>query len=866
MAVTPMMEQYNSFKNQYPDKILLFRMGDFFETFGEDAKLTAKILNITLTSRDRNTDPTPLAGFPHHALNQYLPKIINAGYCAVIVDQIEDPKFAVGIVKRAVTRIVTPSTIDNIESTEGKKQLLTSFYVFKKKIYISILDISTGEFKYTEISDSKKGLSNFLTVFEPVEALIIENEKTLVFPNLPVQLISKSYSNVKYCIELIKEIFKIKNIQALGLTSDDPSIIPLAMSLSYVKDTQKVNPEHIQIPKKFNINNSMVLDRSTINNLELVRSSYTGQTEGSLFSVIDNTKTVMGKRLLYSWILSPLIEEKKINERLDVVEYFTKENLTLESVRTSLDGMNDIERLVGKIGMNRLNARDLKALQLSLERVNQIKGLLVGISNKFKYLSDTQSINSVTDVIKLINDSIEDTPPLLITEGHIIKSGYNSEVDEIRKLTGDSKGWIKTFEEDEKKRTGITSLKIGFTKVFGYYIEVTNAHKEKVPSDYIRKQTLVNAERYITEELKVKEDLILNSQEKLGNLEYKIFQEIRNQCLPYLVQVQNVAQDIAMLDCLSGLAYLAITKNYVKPTVYDFGEHNGILDIKKGRHPVVENMTSEEFVSNDTKLDMKECRMAILTGPNMSGKSTYIRQVAAIVLLAQIGSFVPAQSLKLSIVDRIFTRVGASDDLARGRSTFMVEMDEAANIINSATKYSLIILDEIGRGTSTYDGVSIAWALAEHLTRDVKARTLFATHYHELLKLPEKLGEGAKNFNVLVEEDIESGTVIFLRKIVEGGTDRSYGIYVAQMAGLPEKVITRAKEILEGFEQESLFSMESKLRDTDINAPVVNIKPMQIPLFEIKNDELSKELNDLDVDNLTPIQALNLVSKWKKSL
>lgn len=866
MALTPMMEQYNQFKKQYPDKIVLFRMGDFFETFGEDAKLTAKVLNITLTARDRNTDPTPLAGFPHHALNQYLPKIIEAGYSAVIVDQIEDPKFAKGIVKRAVTRIVTASTIDNSLDSNVKSLVLGSFYSSKKKIYCTFLDISTGEVKYTSISNETSSLNNVLASLNPVECLILESEKDFVFKNIPVAISPKSLKNAKYAIEKIKEVYKIANIESLGLSKDEEFVIPLAMALEYVLETQKVRPEHLQKPKRINFTSSMILDRATISNLELVSSAR--GIEGSLFSVIDSTKTVMGRRLLYSMILNPLIDAKQIERRLDIVEYFANSSESLNAVRDSLDGMNDIPRLLGKIGMNRVNARDLKALQLSLSRVVMLKDVIGSVSKEFKGLDSDENIRRIKEVIELIDKSIDDTPPLVITEGHVIKSGFNIEVDNLRAISGDVKGWIKEFEEKEKTRTGIGSLKVGYTKVFGYYIEVTNAHKEKVPNDYIRKQTLVNAERYITEKLKEQEDLILTSHEKLASLEFNIFQEIRSNCLPYISILQTISEEISLLDVLSGFAYLSVTKGYVKPKISGFGEDKGMINIKKGRHPIVERNSDIEFVSNDTLLDMNENRMAILTGPNMSGKSTYIRQVAIIVLLAQIGCFVPAEKANISICDRIFTRVGASDDLSGGRSTFMVEMDEAANIVNNASRYSLIILDEIGRGTSTYDGVSIAWSLAEFLTNDIKARTLFATHYHELLKLPQKIGSGVKNYNVLVDEDNEKGTVNFLRKIVEGGTDRSYGIYVAQMAGLPGKVISRAKEILEGFEQESMFSMESKLRDTNISKAEISSdsKNVQIPLFEIKEDELHKELSNLDLDTLTPIEALNVLVRWKKKL
>ncbi|KKP53290.1 MAG: mismatch repair protein MutS, DNA mismatch repair protein MutS protein [candidate division WS6 bacterium GW2011_WS6_33_547] len=511
--------------------------------------------------------------------------------------------------------------------------------------------------------------------------------------------------------------------------------------------------------------------------------------------------------------------------------------------------------------------RDIKALQISLENIKSLREVFTKIPELLKILDGYD--NLLTTLIESIDNCIVDSPPPSITEGGIIKGSYNSEVKELRELSGDSKSWIKEFEESEKRSTNINSLKIGFNKVFGYYIEVTNAQKDKVPERYIRKQTLVNGERYITEELKQKESVILTAQERLDELEYKLFVEFRESLIPYINQLQELGNSIAKLDILSGFAYLAQEKDYVKPSIYEMGNMKGLIKITGGRHPIVESINNEEFISNDTYLDFEQSSMAILTGPNMSGKSTYIRQVATIVLLAQIGCFVPAKSMELSLVDRIFTRVGASDDLSRGRSTFMVEMDEAANIVNNATKYSLIVLDEVGRGTSTYDGVSIAWALAEFLVNDLKSRTLFATHYHELLKLSEKIPNRVKNYNVLVEEDLEEGTVIFLRKIVEGGTDRSYGIYVAKMAGLPEKLIKRANEILESFEQEQMFSKENKVRESGIleSKEEENIKSTyQYPLFMAKDSEIERDIQNLDLDNLTPMEALTKISEWKKKV
>lgn len=868
--MTPMMEQYFGFKKLYPDKLLLFRMGDFFETFGEDAKLCSRILNITLTSRDRNTDPTPLAGFPHHALEQYLPKIINAGYCAVIVDQIEDPKLAKGIVKRAVTRIVTPGTLDSDSMERVKNSYIGAFYINKKDMGAAFLDLSVGTLFYVNTKVGKDTFESLLNSFDPVEALVISGDTNLVFNNIPVQLMDKGYGNEKYCANLLTEYYSTKGLEGFGLEVGDPAVNAVAMLIGYVSDTQKVKAEHIEIPKKFVINNTMTLDRSTIHNLELVQNNRDGGYKDSLMSVIDYTKTTMGRRLLYSWVLNPLVTLNDIEARLKVVDFFTKSNGKLETVRDVLGEINDIERILGKVGMNRANARDMKALEYSLRAVLKLVEVFGSDNGLIADLANTESLGKVKNVIEIIEKAILENPPLSVTEGHIINNGYSPEVDEIRSITGDSKGWLREFESKERARTGITSLKISFNKVFGYYIEVTNTHKDKVPDDYIRKQTLVNNERYITEELKEKESIILNAESRLGELEYKIFQGIREELLGYIKLLQDISKGIAKLDVLSGFAHLANIRSYVKPILSDFGQAEGSIRIKGGRHPVVESISEEEFVSNDTQMDMETSRMIILTGPNMSGKSTYIRQVAIICLLAQIGCYVPAKSCELSLVDRIFTRVGASDDLSRGRSTFMVEMSEAANIVNNATKYSLVVLDEVGRGTSTYDGVSIAWALAEYLANEIEARTLFATHYHELLKLSDNFEKGIKNYNVLVEEDVEKGTVIFLRKIVEGGTDRSYGIYVAKMAGLPEKIIVRANEILESFEQGSLFSDGVTLRGESVISKVakeerpLRKEDLQIPLFQLQDSELVKEIENLDVDALTPLDALNILAKWKK--
>ena len=860
------MKQYLGFKKQYPDKILLFRMGDFFETFGDDAKLASKILNITLTTRDRKTNPTPLAGFPHKALDQYLPKLIQAGYCVVVVDQLEDPKFAQGIVKRGVTRIITPGTLDGEQADAIKNSYMITLVKEKNLLSSALCDMSTGEMLLISGNYSTNFVNEIISSYQPVEIILLEDEKDLIFSNIPVHFVKKGLKNKDYSEEIIKEFYSIKNTDSIGIKKESIDIISVSMALEYIKETQLMDPKHILKPKYIKLNKRMVLDDATIRNLELISNAYSGETKGSLFSVLNDTSTRMGQRLLFSWILNPLIDRKSIEERLNTVsEMYSNQKVLLE-VKELLEGINDIERIVGKIGLQRVNARDMKALQLSLQSVLDIEKVLKDNFDKKLLEFDKELIRNIVD--KIENNIIEN-PPIAITEGWIFKKGINQEIDELRSLAGNSKTWIKEFEEKEKSETGISSLKIGFNKVFGYYIEVTRTHQDKVPDRYIRKQTLVNCERYITEELKEKEGIILNAEEKIGGLEYKIFCDFRDSFFPHLEVLQNLSRNVAKLDILTGFANLSIKNNYIFPEIYDLGENDGIIDIKNGRHPIVEDLLEEEFVSNDTYLNFNDSNMAILTGPNMSGKSTYIRQVATIVLMAQLGCFVPAKEARISIVDRIFTRVGASDDLSRGRSTFMVEMDEAANIVSNASKYSLIVLDEIGRGTSTYDGVSIAWSLAEYLVNEIKARTLFATHYHELLKLSERNPEKIKNLNVLVEEDLESGEVIFLRKIVQGGTDRSYGIYVAKMAGLPDKVIVRANEILEGFEQESMFEKDL-LKDINVVKRKENgnekTTGFQYPLFTAKDSEIERDIQKIDIDNITPIEALNKISEWKKKL
>jgi DNA mismatch repair protein MutS len=871
MKQTPMIKQFLGFKRQYPDKIVLFRMGDFFETFGEDAKISSKILNITLTSRDKREDPTPMAGFPHHAINQYLPKLVKAGYCVVVVDQLESPKVAKGIVKRGVTRIVTPGTLEEDESSYTKNIYLVSLHKLKNTLGVGVIDISTGNLQVYDCEFTKSNIEKVLSLFDPAEILLIENEDINV-SRYPVQFLEKEeYS------DLIKEFYKVNSLNSLSLKSSSPSSICVGMILKYISETQKVKPEHISKPIFLKLDGSMYLDSSTIKNLDLIFNSATGSTEGSLLSILSEAKTNMGMRLLRNWILSPLLDFKEVNRRLEIVDYFVKNFELLDEIRNLLSSINDLERLVGKIGLARANARDYRALEHSLMKSQELYSKLSGLNDKYglfsKNLFSDSEKKSLKRIVEKINEAIIENPPLLITEGGIINDGYNAKVDELRNISGNSKNWVREFALKEKERTGITNLKIAFNRVFGYYIEVSKANQNKVPEEYIRKQTLVNSERYITEELKEKEDEILNAEEKLSSLEFDLFEEFRLETLPYIKNIKTLAAEISYLDVLQGFAYCALCNDYIKPTVFNVGLKEKIINVEESRHPVIEAISEEEFVSNDILLDKNKRRMNILTGPNMSGKSTYIRQLALIVLMAQIGSFIPASSGDITMVDRIFTRVGASDDLIRGRSTFMVEMDEAANIVNNATENSLVILDEIGRGTSTYDGVSIAWALAEYLINNVKARTIFATHYHELLTLADSHGEFVTNLNVQVDEDDEKEEVVFLRKIIEGGTNRSYGIHVAKLAGLPEEVIERSKEILGSFEQTSMFSRKNM--DVPISLPkeekkegeeLKDVTSNQLDLFHNKNNYLFDEIRKLDINTLTPIEALNKIGDWKKRL
>ena len=867
------MRQYQSIKRQYPDAILFFRMGDFYETFYEDAKIASRVLEIALTSRDKDSgEPIPLAGVPYRAADTYLTKFIKAGYKVAVCEQVEDPKKAKGIVKREVIRVITPGTVTdpNILDTKSNNYL-ASISQIDGRYGLAHVDLSTGEFSVTELETENKLMAEMERI-HPAECLLNENfhgESDLV--KAIAATVNPAVNRVPGWVftpdaarsELI-EHFHTLSLDGFGCENMPAAISAAGALIFYLNDTQKREIQHIQSLSAYSLDDHMALDADTQRNLELMRSLREGAERGTLLEVLDEALTPMGGRKLRNCLLRPLVDVPQIRQRLDAIAEFHSRIVFQDEFRELLKNIYDMERLVARISLGTANARDLLALKNSLKLLPPIKEKLNDCASTLLCVLN-EELEDISDVANLIESSIHDDPPATLSEGNIIKDGYNDELDELRSLSASGKEWIARLQETERARTNISSLKIGYNDVFGYYIEVTKANLSRVPENYVRKQTLVNSERYITPELKEQESRILNAQERIGELEYNLFIQIRSKIAESARRIQKAASIIAMLDFLSALAYVASKYNYVKPNVNDSDE----IIIKDGRHPVVERfIEGGGFVPNDLYTDCDEQQMLIITGPNMSGKSTFLRQAALIVLMAQMGSFVPAAEASVGIVDRIFTRVGASDDLVMGRSTFLVQMNEAANILNNATRRSLLILDEIGRGTSTYDGLSIAWAIAEHILDKTKlgSRALFATHYHELVELGNT-HPGAKNYNVAVREWEDQ--VVFLRKIVEGGTDQSYGIHVAQLAGLPAQVIERAREILATLEEDS--SNTENIVEAAKTSPATHKlssefehNPTQLSLFGSKADDLVDELNAIDISNMTPLQALNKLQELKK--
>ena len=863
---TPLMTQYNKIKAAHPDTVLLFRMGDFFETFEEDAKIASKVLGITLTKRANGAaGEVPLAGFPHHAIDTYLPKLVRAGYRVAVCEQVENPKFAKGIVKREVVEVVTPGVAFSDKLLDHKKNNYLMAICLKDDIAgISFCDISTGEFYAFEVPFAV--LNQQIETISPAEVVVQKRDKDIL-----TSLLNKLNSSIRvtkqddwifnfdYAKDLLVNQFKTVNLKGFGVENFTPGIIASGAVLNYLQETQKENLSHLNKVSAYNPSEYMALDYSTKRNLEITFSMHDGGREGSLISILDKTETAMGGRLLKKWITAPLRKLEPILKRLESVENLVKNKRLRKSLLNELKEIGDLERLISKVCTGRANPREIVALKSSLQKIPAVKNLLTEASaNTLIQLGG--SLAPLDKLIALIQNSIVDTPPLSLADGGVIKNGFSPELDELRDISIHGKDWIANLQKIERERTGISSLKVSYNKVFGYYIDVSHTHKEKIPPDYIRKQTLVNSERFITPDLKTYEEKILNAEDKIYELESQLFNEVRLNVADEAEQVQQNAKLIAMLDCLLSFAECAEEYNYVKPEL-----NEGIsLEIIEGRHPVVERILppGERFTANSCKLDNEKDQIIILTGPNMAGKSVYLRQIGLIVLLAQIGSFVPAKSATIGLVDRIFTRVGASDNISAGESTFLVEMQEAANILNNATSKSLVLLDEIGRGTSTFDGISIAWAITEYLHEnpEVAAKTLFATHYHELNEMAE-LFQRIRNYKVEVREHDDK--VFFLHKVSLGKADHSYGIQVAQMAGLPMFVTNRAKEVLQNLESKELTPYEvkkerlKKLQREDEN---------QFSLFEVKDDKLRGEIDEMELNNLTPLEALNKLSELQKKV
>jgi len=862
VAETPLMKQYNQIKSKHPDAMLLFRVGDFYETFGEDAIKASKILGITLTKRKNGAAAyIELAGFPHHSVETYLPKLVRAGQRVAICDQLEDPKLTKSIVKRGVTELVTPGVSYNDQVLDQKKNnFLCAIHVGKKEFGISFLDVSTGEYLLSQ--GSKEYIEKLIQGFEPKEILFQKGKNKDLQDTLSAYytfklddwIFSEDFAN-----ESLNKHFETKSLKGFGIEAYPEGIIAAGAILHYLSETEHRHLGHITSISRIEEEKYVWLDRFTIRNLELVYSQHENAT--TLIDILDKTKTPMGGRLLKRWMVLPLKDEKPIQERLNAVEYLYGNSDVLDDIEEKLNEIGDLERLISKVAVGRVNPREVMQLLRTLNQVQPIRNILTETKSKtLKTLSD--QLNPCTELIEKITTTLHNDPPVLLGKGKVIADGFDEELDELRAISNSGKGFLDAMQQREIERTGIPSLKISFNNVFGYYLEVTNTHKDKVPEEWIRKQTLVNAERYITSELKEYESKILGAEEKIYAIESRLYQNLIQSMTKYTQVIQKNAYLISQLDCFVSFSQVAKENNYTLPQINSSFE----IDIKEGRHPVIEKQLKigEEYISNNVFLDKDSQQIIMITGPNMSGKSAILRQTALICLMAQMGSYVPATEAKIGLVDKVFTRVGASDNISSGESTFMVEMNETSSILNNLSDRSLILLDEIGRGTSTYDGISIAWAIAEFLHEHpkAKAKTLFATHYHELNDMCKQF-ERIKNFNVQVKEIGQK--ILFLRKLIEGGSEHSFGIHVAKLAGMPSQVVQRASKMLVQLEESHDVDKKSSTKEKVQKA--VNSPDMQLSFFQMNDpvlENIRDELISIDINTLTPVEALMKLNDIKK--
>ena len=874
MALSPMMQKYVETKKQYSDCILFYRLGDFYEMFFEDALTASKELEITLTGKDCGLEErAPMCGVPYHAAENYINRLIGKGYKVAICEQIGDPKTAKGLVERKVIRVVTPGTnLDTAALDEGKNNYIMAIVSIDDRFGCAVADITTGDCFVTEVDNAQKMMDE-INKFSPAEivcnetfqvcGLDLEDMKNrlgiCIFP------LDAWYFDDDLCRRALMTHFHVGTLEGLGLKDYENASIAAGALFQYLTETQKSGLNHMTTIRPYSAEKFMIIDSSSRRNLELVETLREKQKRGSLLWVLDKTRTAMGARMLRSFVEQPLIHKAAVEERLETISELNEKAMLRDEIREYLNPIYDLERLVSRISYQSANPRDLISFQSSIAMLPYLKQLLKEFECPLLVRLDGE-MDDLVDLCEIIEKAIVEDPPLAMKEGGIIRDGFHEEVDKYRRSKAEGKQWLADLEAKERDKTGIKNLKIKYNRVFGYYLEVTNSFKNLVPDYYTRKQTLANAERYITPELKELEDLILGAEDKLYALEYELFCQVRDQVAEQVARIQQTAKSVALLDVMASLALVADRNHYVRPQMNE----KGIIDIKNGRHPVVEQMIENDmFIANDTYLDNQKNRLSVITGPNMAGKSTYMRQVALIVLMAQIGSFVPADKANIGMVDRIFTRVGASDDLASGQSTFMVEMTEVANILRNATSKSLLILDEIGRGTSTFDGLSIAWAVVEHIsnTKLLGAKTLFATHYHELTELEGKL-PGVNNYCIAVKE--KGDDIVFLRKIVRGGADKSYGIQVAKLAGVPDSIIQRAKELVEELTESDITSAFKDLsapgkKKTAVTFDQVDME--QMSLFDtVQDDDIIQEIRELDVSNMTPMEALNMLYRLQKKI